>query len=392
MVQLDVLKKLPEDRAINSAKPVWQPAANVSRKLSFCFVSETSRVENPLLDPSVRYRCYHPAEFLSNLGHACTVVSAQKYYARPALNHDVFIFHRPNVSRSGFTELMRGLSGQGAVLIADYDDLIFGDSDIAAESSIVKNGTMSEDAAINVFRNNLQALGCFDKVITSTSPLSEFVRQYNPHARVHVSPNFIPESIYSLHKDLETPYRVRPETTIGYFAGTKSHDKDLPIVEPVLHRVLSENPHFRLLVVGPVKLPRGLVSLPNVTVASVVNYMRLPGLMSGFSTVIAPLEKSTFNACKSRVKFLESALAGCRLVASAIPDMKSLNDGSVVLADSLDDWYEALSNTLEEPLQRTLAESNFTSVDPAKYQSFSNLIPANFLYEDIDIYRAASGS
>ncbi|NUB28212.1 glycosyltransferase [Azospirillum brasilense] len=337
---------------------------NVARqRRSFCFVSETGQEKNPLLDPSVRYRCYHPAEMLVANGNVCTVVSARQFFNAPLLNQDVYVFHRPNMARASFRSVTEGLRRNGAIMIADYDDLIFGTEDIALVSSAVKNGTLTEEKAIAAFQSNLAGLRQFDKVTTSTDPLAARVREFNPNAQVQVVPNFIPDSILSIHKELGTSSQKRLPTSIGYFAGTRSHDKDFPIVEAALHRTLSENLDFKLLVVGPVAVPRSIASLPNVNTAPVVNFLRLPALMSMCATVIAPLETSNFNNCKSRVKFLEAALAGCRLIATPIPDMKAIGSERLTLAFNTDDWYEALSDSLDTDSQTDLAKSNFAFLE-----------------------------
>ena len=310
-------------------------------------------------DPSVRYRAYHPAEALLNAGHFCTVYSAMQFYKNPCFDYDVYVFHRPNMARATFREVVTGLRRLGRILIADYDDLIFGNEDLALGSSAVKNGTLTPERAIDAFASNLDGLRVFDRVTASTVPLAERVREYNPGARVMVVPNIVSDSVLSFQESLGTPLRQRPSSIIGYFAGTKSHDRDFPVVEAALHRVLSENSHFKLLVVGPVAVPQGIASLPNVYVAPVVNYLRLSGLMAKCSTVIAPLEDSAFNACKSRVKFLEAALSGCRLIASPIPDMQTIGDKHMTFAANSDDWYEALSEPLGSTEQQALVKRNF---------------------------------
>ncbi|TKV41702.1 hypothetical protein A0U87_04070 [Sphingobium sp. MP9-4] len=80
--------------------------------------------------------------------------------------------------------------------------------------------------------------------------------------------------------------------------------------------------------------------------------------MAMCSTVIAPLEMSAFNACKSRVKFLEAALSGCRLVATPIPDMQVIGSTHLTLANNCDDWYEALSELPNTNQRRELAIRN----------------------------------
>jgi glycosyltransferase involved in cell wall biosynthesis len=328
-------------------------------RMSVCFVSQTWSVERPLRDASSRYRCFHIAEALVEQGFFCSVFSAARFFADPILDYDVYIFHRPNVGNPGFSRVLQALRSRGAVLIADYDDLIFGDEGVALQSSLVKNGIHHPDKAAEIFMRNLEALMEFDKVTVSTAPLALRVKEFNPEADVSVVPNIIPPSILSVHGELETHLAPRPHTAIGYFAGTKSHDRDFPVVAEALHRVLMENPDFTLMVIGPVAVPRALAALPNVSTAPVVNFLRLPGLMTLCSTVIAPLEMSDFNACKSRVKFLEAALSGCRLLASPIPDMQAIGPARLGLMESLDDWYEALSAPVNSVDYRPQAVENY---------------------------------
>ncbi|WP_242086139.1 hypothetical protein [Microbacterium lacticum] len=322
-------------------------------------MSETGRGDNPLQDPSVRYRCYHPAELLVAEGHFASVYSAKQFYADPNFDYDFYIFHRPSAAREGFTAVMERLRSRGKTLIADYDDLIFGDEDVALQSAAVKNGTLSPDRAVAAFASNLAGLREFDRAVTSTVPLKQRLAESNPGATVVVQPNVIPPSILDVHADLETYLVPRPHTAIGYFAGTKSHDQDFPIVADALHRVLMERPDLTLMIVGPVAVPQALAALPNVTTAPVVNFLRLPGLMTMCSTVIAPLEVSVFNECKSRVKFLEAALSGARLLASPIPDMQDVGSGRIGLMETRDDWYEALSETPDYMSRKAQAIDNF---------------------------------
>lgn len=324
-----------------------------------CFVSETGRVERPIQDPSVRYRCLHPAEARTAHGDFSTIYSAVQFYTDPAFDYDVYVFHRPNSARGNFFPVMLQLRKLGKTLIADYDDLIFGDDAIALQSSAVKNGTLTPERATAAFENNLVALREFDMVTVSTAPLAERVRDFHPGAEVHVVPNIVPPSVLAVHADLHTHLTPRPSTSIGYFAGTKSHNRDFPVVADALHRVLVENADFTLMIVGPVAVPPELTGLPNVSTAPVVNFLRLPGLMTLCSTVIAPLEMSDFNACKSRVKFLEAALSGSRLLASPIPDMRAVGSDRLGLMETPDDWYEALSAPVSQVDYAPLARENF---------------------------------
>jgi len=292
------------------------------------------------------------------MGHTVAIYSAARFYDAPCLDYDAYVFHRPNVARKRFSQTIGKLKFLGKTLIADYDDLIFGGEELALVSSAVKNGTLSESAAITAFGSNLEALGFFDIVSTSTKALAEKALELNPSAHVNVLHNFIPPSVLEVHDSLGTSSTSRSEFRLGYFSGTKSHNSDFPIVSDVLHKILSENRKSSLLIVGPVDLPPGISSLPNVTTLPTVDYWRLPSLMKQCSIVIAPLEETSFNSCKSRVKYLESALAGCRLVASPIPDMSEIGSDFMDFALSKNDWYNFLSRRSSKEELVTSAGAN----------------------------------
>lgn len=342
-------------------------------KTRVCFVTETGRSERPILDPSVRYRCFHPAEALTSYGLMASVYSAKQFYMAPNSEYDVYVFHRPNVARLNFTRTIKFLADAGKILIADYDDLIFGDDACALDSSAVKNGTLTPAHAINAFRSNLSALDYFNRFMTSTQPLKRQVLLHRPDAVVQVVPNHLPTALVDLHMKLGTVSRSRYSGNIGYFAGTKSHNLDFPRLAPALSRALSEDPQLYFTVVGPVEIPGSIASLQNVRQMGPLSYNRLPSLMAGFSTVVAPLESSLFNECKSRVKYLEACLAGCHLIASPIPDMKELSGGNVAFADSDDEWYERIISA------RPHSDSNIEFLDRLNRHNGSEQFLETFL-------------
>lgn len=331
-------------------------------KKSFCFISQTARLERPIIDGSVRYRCFHVAEELRIKNYYSVVTTQHAFLNKPCFDYDVYIFHRPHRGQSNavqFDSIIKILKQSGKTIIADYDDLIFGDATIAEQSSIVKNNNASIEDATRHFTFNLAGLLAFDRVTTSTRVLAQWVKHFNPTAEVKVLPNFIPTSLLNYHGSNQNHLKLRKKGTIGYFAGTKSHDKDFPVILEPVYKVLVENPTFELLVVGPVKVPTAIAALDNVIVNPVLDYFRLPSLMWNCETVIAPLEWSEFNDCKSRVKFLEAALAGCRLVATPITDMVDIGENYINLARTSEDWYEMLSLPPSDDILVSNRISNF---------------------------------
>lgn len=333
--------------------------SSIKRRPSICFVSHTSRHNRPILDTSTRYRCYHLAEALRTKGCHCVVVSLTEFLKNPCYAYDVYIFHRPSSDVDGFQSSLEDLRRLGKRLLADYDDLIFGAAKEALLSSVFKNGLRSEDRVIAMFSANLVALLQFDLFITSTEALKQQVMRFKPICHCEVIANTVPESVFAIAEENQFHLAARPTNVLGYFAGTKTHDKDLPVAEEGILGFLKANPEGRFLVVGPVSLPTTLTGHPQVVQHGVVDYLRLPSLMQQCSTVIAPLEQTIFNDCKSRVKFLEACLAGCRLVATPIPDMRAVASRWADLPQTRDEWVVALAREYDETVRSGLASERF---------------------------------
>ncbi|PIE12247.1 MAG: hypothetical protein CSA72_00295 [Rhodobacterales bacterium] len=341
--------------------------------MRYCFISQTTRIQNPILDPSVRYRCYHPAAELRAQGHSCSVASAHQFTRAPDFDADVYVFHRPSIGMPGIARVIETLRDKGKILIADYDDLIFGGPEVAGLSSQARTGNIPLERVERAFQINLDSLRLFDRVTVSTTPLKEEVAGHLPQARVHVLANFLPRDLLAFHRREETWRHPRSDNRVGYFSGTLSHNRDFEIVSDLLLDLLRDDPAFSLMLVGPLEVPEDFAVLPNAGRHRVVDYSHLAHLMTGFNTVIAPLEDSRFTRCKSRVKYLESCLTGCRLVASPIPDMIAAGMSAEDLPDSPEAWRAALT-------RRPDPEQLAAQARP-RFEQLGEMIPA--LYDPI---------
>ncbi|WP_154661295.1 glycosyltransferase family protein [Microvirga lotononidis] len=311
------------------------------------------------MDSSTRYRCYHLAEALRAKGCHCVVVSLTEFLKNPCYAYNVYIFHRPSADVDRFHSTLEDLRRLGKRLLADYDDLIFGSAEEALLYPAFTSGLRTAKQVAAMFRANLLALLEFDFFTTSTEPLKRKVMEHKTNGRCEVVPNAVPDSVLAIAEENELHLTSRPSNVVGYFAGTKTHDKDLLLAEEGILRFLETDPEGRFLVVGPVSLPIALADHRRVIQHGVVDYLRLPKLMQQCSTVIAPLEQTIFNDCKSRVKFLEACLAGCRLIATPIPDMKAAACHWADLPQTQDEWQTALARKYSESVRSNLASERF---------------------------------
>lgn len=314
---------------------------------SVCFISTTGRHESPVIDPSTRYRCHHPASVLREGGWRCSVTSTARFFGHDYEGFDAYVFHRPLFGEQMIL-FMEWARSAGRVVIADYDDLIFGDEDMALQASTFKNGVMGREEVIDAFQSNLSAMRLFSRVTVSTAPLQAIVRSLNPGAEVIVVPNRISRS----YADASMMFPCKPfdrnHVSLMYASGTKSHDLDFRVAEEALLEVLAQPHVSRLDLVGPLAVSESVATHPKVNRIKHTDIFRLPRVKSRADILIAPLELSVFNRCKSGIKFLESAIQGIPLVCTPIPDIE-IHNGHYTPARATEEWASALMSAIHQP-------------------------------------------
>lgn len=318
------------------------------------FVSQTGRVENPNMDPSVRYRCFNPAEVFREKGVMADVVAQQRLVPSMLDGYDAFVFHRPYGGDVSLKTCIDRIRSSGRPCVADYDDLIF-DPAYALQSSIYLNGIRDEEATVRIFNENLLGFELFSSFTVSTTPLAEHVRALAPEAKVTVVPNGLSAKFL---RTLDVRPRGVPclRKWITYLSGTASHNPDFASLAPTLADFIGRHPEFRLVVVGPLDLPEGFPSW---------SVMRLPHrpyreffASAGIGWAnIAPLQPgNAFNECKSALKFFESGIWGVPTIASPLPDFTRFADSrGLMLPAAPEEWMEALERLADADARREAA-------------------------------------
>ena len=133
---------------------------------------------------------------------------------------------------------------------------------------------------------------------------------------------------------------------IGYFAGTKGHDKNFATVENALIRILEKYPNVKLVLAGPLNISEKFSKFQN-------QIERLPFApreehfenISSVDINIIPLEKGNpFCEAKSELKFFEAGILGVPSVAVNNQTYREAIDDGVdgFLAGSEEEWFEKL--------------------------------------------------
>lgn len=327
------------------------------------FVGYTGRLERPFMDPSTRYRCYNIAYALKARGHLTEVVTLNYFIdnIEMAANYKNIVFHRPYLDNEKFIRFLQK-NYQKKNLIADFDDLIFDVSNILNLPDISSRDPYIQSSAKYISKN-AAAFEYFKKISVSTSALADKVTTLFPESYVKIISNSLGNEYVDLSRKLFSLNKPR-KYKLGYFPGTASHDNDFNQISPYLADFMRENKKEKIFILGPLKIPNSLNEFHHRIdhIKEVVPFNHLPYIKANVDTIIAPLGINEFNICKSGLKFFEAMPLGCKVIATAIPDIDRFDsfylkkcykneDWSNVFDDQIIDrsvYQKELANTLDQ--------------------------------------------
>lgn len=223
--------------------------------------------------------------------------------ARDMDGHDVIVAQRFN--KPGAEHLWRRARTPFNRLVYELDDDVFNITpDNFAAYTLWKN-PLIRDAAIH----NIEVS---DLITTTTQPLAELLREYNPN--VMVIPNQIPAWVC----DYQRSRRDRP--AVGW-AGGGSHGADVGLIVTPVRRFLQRFKGWDLRLAGT----DYRVTFKAGDRAVFTPWVHVTDDPHGFYTVpdwdigLAPLVPTQFTRCKSAIKALEWAALGIPTIASDWP-------------------------------------------------------------------------
>lgn len=332
------------------------------------FVGQTLSVERPFLDPSTRYRCINIAYALNRRGHNAEVMTLDSFIENIdiAKSYDKIVFHRPFLNNEKFIDFLLK-NNRHDKIIADYDDLIFDVSNTLNLPEISTRDPYIKSTA-NYISRNAAACEFFTNFSVSTTPLRDKVMSLFKGKNANVISNALEDEYIDLSKKLFNLNKPR-KYKIGYFPGTASHNADFNEISNYIADYLKENKKERLFILGPLKLPRSLSQYFHRIdhIQELVPFNHLPYIKANVETIIAPLGLNEFNNCKSGLKFFEAMPLGCRVIATAIPDIDRFDSLYLDKCHIKSDWEKLLHskrfskdiyhNELENTLQKVGADN-----------------------------------
>lgn len=186
---------------------------------------------------------------------------------------------------------------------------------------------------------------------TSTEPLAEFLRQFNPYVKVF--PNQLPE--------LPPPREYRQDGRVTVFFGALNRERDWQPLVDRINRVLEPlGDRVEVQVVHDQRF-FNILETPHKQFEPTCSYTRYQELLREADVALLPLNDTEFNSMKSDLKFIESAGQGVAVLASPTVYARSVQDGQTgVIYETLDQFEEKFRRLVTDtPWRRRLAQNAY---------------------------------
>lgn len=308
-----------------------------------------------VLGDTRRYRTLHLYEQLRLAGAACTLSHLTDPHLPEYTSHAaVAVLHR--VAWDGYVKRLVGnLRERGALIILDADDFLYD----PGVMRWIDSPDFADPVRAGLYRNELlrhkATLEQCDAVTVSTGFLGGLIEPFGKPVRVHRNAYNLDMLRFS-NQAVQGRKGRDERVVLGYASGTRTHDQDFAMIQPVLAEVMELYPQVDLRLMGPVdpgsswgNLRERMRQLP------LVPWRDLPGRLAQLDVSLSPLVLDNFfNQAKSEIKFMESALVRVPTVASSTEAFQTAitHGQNGFLAATLDEWRAALSLLIENPAER----------------------------------------
>jgi glycosyltransferase involved in cell wall biosynthesis len=291
------------------------------------------------------YRVLMPYAALQHTGFVAHWVPKAELPKADTAFYDLLVFPRFGVDTAEKAHaLMNIIECSGRLLVYEIDDDLF---HVPEHNPVAKHFTKERIDGMRAMMARCHA------VVTTNEHLARQLRQVNPS--VYVVPNAVDPQLFRGAKQS----RTIPELTVGV-AGSATHVKDWAILGPVWREIAQRHPDVHFVTVGycPDYLEQAVPAgrLHRIDWCKLAQYSIQ---MGNIDISCCPLLDDHFNASKTPIKALESALAGAAVVASPLLYRQVIRHGHTgLLAETQADWVAALDRLIRHrKLRRQLADA-----------------------------------
>ena len=314
-----------------------------------------------------RYRAYNMKEYLGLAGIESEVVGIEDVDTKisRAFGFDVIVIHRipMNELLKTFIKKCKELC---IPVIFDLDDYIFDTSLVHRIDEIKRMSSNDRNKWVQHVKGCRETLDASDYFIGPTGYLVKKVEDFSKKAFV-IRNGLNRTQIIESDKAFMKVKRDDSVIKIGYFSGTKTHQKDFEVVSSALLKIMSEYENVHLCIGGFLELNYSFNELSQrIERIPYVDWKKLPFNIARVDINIAPLEPDNpFCEAKSELKFFEAALLRIPTVASPSDAYRyAIKDGeNGLLATTEEEWYTCLKSLIENSvIRKTLGEKAYETV------------------------------
>lgn len=298
------------------------------------------------------YRCEQPTKFLNRTGLANAVSVLKDPTPEQLMAADLVVMQEMGTMETA--NIVKFLQEHKKPFMVEFDDFVHHISPHNQAGYIAWN-----PSTLFIYRSMEMTL----KAAGMTVSTGQLAREYFPYNHfVYVMPNYLDKDRW----DVPVVKRQDDKIRIGWCGGN-AHADDLYMVSKVIEHIVKEyNGKVVFETMGMTRQElNGVFPMPATTTDSCPScgfegslhhfpgesYDNFPQVLAsrGWDIAIAPVIDNSFGNCKSDLKLKEYAALGYPVIASDVrPYRDARRDGApVLLADTYDDWYEALKSLID---------------------------------------------
>ncbi len=200
-----------------------------------------------------------------------------------------------------------------------------------------------------------------DLVFTTSEPLYEIKRKYNPENTFLVHNVGDAEHFNkALDPGCEIPHELeeirKKGPVIGFVGAVSNYKLNL---DWVMH-VARQKPEYQVVLIGPIGMSdpntnvKELEAIDNIHMLGVRSYQSLPQYIKGFDVAVIPYRLNDYTESVFPIKFFEFLASGKPVVISPLPSVKEFYDDVLVAhhGDEFVQHCEAVINGAETDISR----------------------------------------
>lgn len=251
-------------------------------------------------------------------------------------------------------ELVSFCKSNGIKLVYEIDDDLF---------EIAKPGSSHPEAesyAIWTKGAKILALNA-DLITVSSEPLKRKLSGLN--SVIQVIPNALNEEVWQIDSPIP---QAKDTSDIGIlYMGTRTHGRDLAMIETSLRKVkkkFGNKVRFDVIGVSSESLDSSLYNVITPPVAEYPDFVAwLKSMAHRWSIGLTPLANTSFNECKSYIKYLDYSGLGLVSVCSKTTPYEAVVQHGIngfLVENDEDSWYDVLVRLIEDDNLRKSVSAN----------------------------------